>query len=73
MVAESPRARRMTVRIPPEEPEMEHFPLIRRCISGGILLKIHLDWRRIATRHDRCAHTFFSAICLAVTVIFYLD
>ena len=30
------------------------------------------DWRRIATRYDRCAHTFFSAICLAATVIFYL-
>ena len=23
------------------------------------------DWRRIATRYDRCAHTFFSAICIA--------
>ena len=22
------------------------------------------DWRRIATRYDRCAHTFFSAICI---------
>jgi glycine dehydrogenase subunit 2 len=21
------------------------------------------DWRRVATRYDRCAHTFFSAIC----------
>lgn len=30
------------------------------------------DWRRIAMRYDRCAHTFFSAICLASTVIFYL-
>lgn len=30
------------------------------------------DWRRIALRYDRCAHTFFSAICLAATVIFYL-
>lgn len=30
------------------------------------------DWRRIATRYDRCAHTFFSAICLAATVIFWL-
>jgi putative transposase len=28
------------------------------------------DWRRIATRYDRCAHTFFSAICIAATVIF---
>jgi putative transposase len=22
------------------------------------------DWRRIATRYDRCAHTFMSAICI---------
>jgi hypothetical protein len=26
------------------------------------------DWRCIAMRHGRCAHTFFSAIPLAVTV-----
>ena len=31
------------------------------------------DWRRIATRYDRQAHTFFSAICIAATVIFYLN
>jgi transposase len=31
------------------------------------------DWRRIAMRYDRCAHTFFSAICLAVVCIFYLN
>ena len=31
------------------------------------------DWRRIAIRYDRCAHTFFSAICIAATVIFYLN
>ncbi len=30
------------------------------------------DWRRIATRYDRCAHTFFAAICLAATVIWWL-
>jgi len=30
------------------------------------------DWRRIAMRHDRCAHTFMSAICIAATVIFWL-
>ena len=28
------------------------------------------DWRRIAMRYDRCAHTFMSAICIAATVIF---
>lgn len=31
------------------------------------------DWRRIATRYDRCAHTFFSAICIAVVVIFWIN
>ena len=31
------------------------------------------DWRRIATRYDRCAHTFFSAICIAAAWIFYLN
>jgi len=30
------------------------------------------DWRRIAMRYDRCAHTFFSAVCLAASVLFYL-
>lgn len=30
------------------------------------------DWRRIHTRYDRCAHTFFSAICIAATVTFWL-
>ena len=30
------------------------------------------DWRRIATRYDRCAHTFMSAIAIAATVIFWL-
>jgi len=30
------------------------------------------DWRRIATRYDRCAHTFMSAICIAATVIFWV-
>jgi len=29
------------------------------------------DWRRIATRYDRCAHTFFSAICIAAIVTFW--
>ncbi len=30
------------------------------------------DWRRIHTRYDRRAHAFFSAICIAATVIFWL-
>ena len=31
------------------------------------------DWRRIATRYDRCALAFFSAICIAASVAFYLN
>ena len=30
------------------------------------------DWRRVHTRYDRCAHTYFSAICLAAAVIFWV-
>ena len=30
------------------------------------------DWRRIAMRYDRSAHTFFSAIALAAVVTFWL-
>ena len=30
------------------------------------------DWRRIATRYDRCAHIFFSAICIASIVILWI-
>jgi transposase len=28
------------------------------------------DWRRIATRYDRWAHIFMSAICIAATITF---
>ena len=31
------------------------------------------DWRRIAMRYDRCAHTFMSAIAIAATVIFWIN
>ena len=31
------------------------------------------DWRRIAMRDDRCAHTFFSALRSAAAFIFYLN
>jgi transposase len=31
------------------------------------------DWRRIHTRYDRSAHTFFSAICIAAIVIFWIN
>ena len=31
------------------------------------------DWRRIHTRYGRLAHTFMSAICIAATVIFWIN
>ena len=30
------------------------------------------DWRRVATRYDRCAKTFLSAVALAATVMVWL-
>jgi len=30
------------------------------------------DWRRVATRYDRCAHTFLAAVTIAAIVIFWL-
>ena len=30
------------------------------------------DWRRVATRYDRCPNVFLSAVALAATVIFWL-
>lgn len=30
------------------------------------------DWRRVATRYDRLAVTFFAAICIAALVTFYI-
>ena len=30
------------------------------------------DWRRVATRYDRCADIFLGAIIIATTVIFWL-
>lgn len=30
------------------------------------------DWRRVATRYDRCPTVSLSAICLAATVMFWL-
>ncbi|WP_459626077.1 IS5 family transposase [Bilophila wadsworthia] len=70
------KARGMTVCIPPRKTRNAAFPFDktlykRRHLIENTFSKLK-DWQRIATRYDRCAHTFFSAICLAVCVIFYL-
>ena len=74
---ESLKARGMTVCMPPRKTGNEAFPFDNTLYKQRYLIENTFsklkDWRRIATRYDRCAHTFFSAICLAVTVIFYLN
>jgi hypothetical protein len=30
------------------------------------------DWRRVATRYDRCPNVFLSAVALVATVMFWL-
>ena len=46
--------------------------LYKQCHKIEIMFGRIKDWRRIATRYDRCAHTFFSAICIAAAVVFWL-
>ena len=31
------------------------------------------DWRRVATRYDRCADIFMAAVTIAATIIFWLQ
>jgi len=38
----------------------------------GIGVALTKDWRRVATRYDRCPKVFLSAIALAATVIYWL-
>ncbi len=46
-------------------------PCDSTCVRGiENLFSRQKDWRRIATRYDRCAHAFRSAILLAATVLF---
>ena len=44
----------------------------RRCSRIEIKFGCLKDWRRAATRYDRCPIAFFSAIALAATAIFWL-
>lgn len=63
--------------IPPRKNQREVIPydktLYRQRHKVECMVGKLKDWRRVSTRYDRCAHTFFSAICIAATVIFYLN
>ena len=60
----------------PEQTASARFSVIR--ISYRTPSKIEImfgrlkDWLRVAMPYDRSAQTFFSAICIAATVIFWL-
>ena len=74
---ESLKARGMTVCMPPRKTGNEAFSFDNTWYKQQHFIENTFsrlkDWRRIATWYDCCVHTFFSAICLAVTVIFYLN
>ena len=58
-----------------EEPKIADPILLgdiqKRHKVGNLFAKLK-DWRRIAMRYDRCAHTFRSVIYIAATLIFWL-
>ena len=62
--------------IPPKKNRKQPIPydkaLYRQRYHVEIMFGRLKDWRRIATRYDRCATTFFGAITLAAIVTFWL-
>jgi len=68
--------RGITPCIPPRRNRKKTIPYDKRRYRKRYPVEIMFgrlkDWRRIATRYDRCAHTYFSAICIAATVTYYL-
>ncbi|MCC6305943.1 MAG: transposase, partial [Rhodobacteraceae bacterium] len=38
----------------------------------GIMFGRQKDWRRVATRYDRCPKVFLSAVALPATIMFWL-
>jgi len=55
-----------------KRPFADDKPLCRQRHKVEKLFARLKDWRRIATRYDRCARTFCSAACIAAPVIFWL-
>ncbi|PYD48254.1 IS5 family transposase [Novacetimonas pomaceti] len=68
--------RNITACIPPKKnrkskPSYNWHLYKKRHLIENMFAKLK-DWRRVATRYDRCAHTFMSAIHIAASFIFYL-
>jgi transposase len=62
--------------IPPKKNRKAQIPYDKALYRQRYRIEIAFgrlkDWRRIATRYDRCATTFLGAITLAAIVIFWL-
>jgi transposase len=69
--------RKIEACIPSKSNRKVHIPhdtiLYRQRHKIEIMFGRLKDWRRIHTRYDRCAHTFMSAICIAATIIFWIN
>ncbi|WP_182356614.1 IS5 family transposase [Komagataeibacter europaeus] len=68
--------RNITACIPPRKnrkskPSYNWHLYKKRHLVENMFAKLK-DWQRVATRYDRCAHTFMSAIHIAASFIFYL-
>jgi transposase len=69
--------RNITACIPPKKnreskPPYNWHLYKKRHLIENMFAKLK-NWRRVATRYDRCAHTFMSAVHIAASVIFYLQ
>jgi transposase len=71
------KARKIKACIPPRSnrtaPSSYSKTLYRRRHKIENMFAKLKDWRRIAARYDRCVHKFMSAICIAATVIFWIN
>nr|WP_194300993.1 IS5 family transposase [Acetobacter oeni] len=66
----------ITACIPPKKnrkskPSYDWHLYKKRHLVENMFAKLK-DWRRVATRYDRCAHTLMSAIHIAASFIFWL-
>jgi transposase len=70
------RAKGITPCIPPKKNRKTNIPydaaLYRQRHKVENMFAKLKDWRRIATRYDRCAHTFKAAITIAAIVIWWI-
>ena len=70
-------ARKIPASIPPKRNRVPQYSVDKKLYKTRHKIENMLgrlnDWRRISTRHDRCSHTFLSAICIVSALIFYLN